>query len=308
MRRRKSDYFRADAVQHIYQRSYDHGVIFYTLADRLVYYSLAAVKSKAHGVRITAASIMFTHVHQAAVAACLADIREYLHDLNSSYSRLYNCHYSRQGRLFEKPPGRSQKTTLKDKRSNFIYVSNNHVEKRLCSEAVQERWSLLAYAISDHPFSAALDLKHASPTLQKAIRLVNRRYSKLKGLEYCDLEKILPSLDSTEREQFADYVISRYALVDFSYGINLFGDISQTLTAVSSTTGGEYEIREDYDSFSDTAYSEMIAYMQKSGRLKDVYSMNTTEKNSYLFDILRHTSATLYHLRKFFHEDSGACH
>lgn len=306
MKGRRNDYFRADAVQHIYQRSCDHGVIFYSVDDRLVYYSLAAVKARMHNVRITAASIMFTHIHQAASADSLQAIRAYLHDLDSAYSRLYNHHYSRTGRLFEKPPGRSQKTTLKEKRSNFIYISNNHVEKRLCLDAVQERWSLLAYAVSDHPFSSHLDIKRASKHLQKAVRLVDRRCEKLKGLEYSDLEKIFSTLNSTEFEQFVDYVISHYSWVDFTYGISLFGDYPKTLTAVRSTTGGEYEIREDYDTLSDVAYSEMIAYLQRAGRIKDVYTMNTSEKKSYVSDILRHTSATLYHLRKFFHYDTVA--
>lgn len=302
MRRRKSAFWGVDAFQHIYQRASDHGVIFYTIEDRLVYYTLAAVNAKSHNVKIVAASIMYTHIHQAVQASSLADVRAYLRDTDSSFSRLYNFHYSRSGRLFEKPPGMSQKVSLKQKRSLLIYIANNHVEKRLCSEAIQERWSFLAYARSNNPFSDEFDGNAASALLKRACRLVDRRVAKLKGLEYCDLERILPQLNPVEYEQFVDYVIRTYSWIDFGPFLKLFGGFDQMITAVNSTTGGEYDIKEEYDCFSDLPYSYLADKMQMTGMISKIYSMHQNERTSCMFDALKNRIVSFHHLEKFFHE------
>lgn len=300
--------FSPGAIQHIYQRAIDRGVIFYTVEDRLVYYTLAAVNSKKHGVRVYSASIMFTHLHQGVQARTMNILRAYLRDSNCAFVRLYNNRHSRTGRLFEKPPGCSQKETSKDKRSNEIYIFNNHVEKKLCSRAVEERWSLLAYALSDHPFSKELDFKKASKTLQKAIRLVDRRIKKLKGLEYTDLDKILPNLDVTEHEQFIDYVISQYAWIDFSAAESLFEDRESMILAIDSTTGNEFDINEEYSKLSDSPYQELVNFAAEEGVLNDIFGLDASPKANLIMNAYRNTSAKLYHLRKFFHEDFSLRH
>jgi len=295
--------FSSNATQHIYQRCKDHGVVFYTTEDRIVYYTLAACKAKKYGISVYATSLMFTHLHQSISAGSLAALRSYLQDTNSAFSRLYNHHYKRSGKLFEKEPGRSQKLSSKDKRSNIIYVFNNHVEKGLCSRAVDERWSFLAYAFSNNPFSEPICLKSASRQLIRYLRLVDRRVSRLKAIEYCDLEKIFKVLSETEQEQFIDYVISRYALIDFSQAIRHFGSLETMMIAIESTTGGEYEIKEDYTKLKDTGYIELLDIARTEGFLDDVYSMNSEEKAGKIVAILSRCNISVDHLRRFFHKD-----
>lgn len=205
--------------------------------------------------------------------------------------------------MFQKPPGRAQKSSDKSKRTNQIYIYNNHVEKRLCRRAVEERWSLLAYAGSDHPFSQPVDIKKASKALQKAIRLVDRRSRKLEGLEYVDLDRIMPALDKVEREQFVDYVISRYAWVDYKASVALFGSYDQLVIAADSTTGSEYDINEDYNGESDRPYLELIAFAKSKGILDRIYSLDAGRKVEHIFEAMRCTSATPHHLKSFFHTD-----
>lgn len=295
--------FIADATQHIYQRSIDHGIIFYTLEDRLVYYTLSAVNARRHKVVVTSAAIMFSHIHQGVRATSLKVIEDYLHDTNTSFARLYNYRYQRKGRLFQKPPGRAQKASDKSKRSVQLYIYNNHVEKKLCQRAVDERWSLLVYAGSDHPFSLPLDFKKASKPLQKALRLVDRRCRKMEGLEYADLDKIFPVLDNIEREQFVDYVISRYAWIDYKNSMALFGNYEQMVIAADSTTGSEYDINEDYNRESDRPYQELIAFSKAKGVLNRIYSLNADRKSELMFEAMRCTSASPHHLKSFFHAD-----
>lgn len=293
--------FIPSAVQHIYQRSLDKGVIFYTLEDRLVYYTLAAVNAKRRGVTVCAASIMFTHIHQSLRSRTLYDLRMYLHDTNSSFSRLYNAHYSRKGPLFDKAPGRSQKKSSKEMRSNLVYVFNNHVEKRVCKSAVQERWSFVAYSLSDHPFSDKINPRKSSKPLKKALRLVDRRIRKMKGLEYSDLDRIFGSIEDKEREQFIDYVISHYAWIDFSEGISLFGSRESMILTLDSTVGGEYEINEYYTKHPDTPYIELIALAERNGFIDGVHSMPESEKADLIILASQATSASVHHLESFFH-------
>lgn len=291
-----------NAMHHIYLRCKDHGVLFYTVEDRIVYYTLAACKAKKYGIKVHAASLMFTHLHQSIVANSRKDLRSYLQDTNSAFSRLYNHHYKRTGKLFDKPPGQSCKTTLKNKRSNIIYVYNNHVEKGLCSRAVQERWSFLAYAISSAPFSHAIIPGKISQSLQKAMSLARRRAPKLQALEYNDLDKIFGILTETEKEQYIDYVISLYAWIDFSSSIAYFGTLEALIVATDSTTGGEYDIREDYSKLKDRGYVDLVEIARMEGFMKDIYSMSDEEKADRIIHILSKYHIDPGHLMKFFHK------
>lgn len=290
-------------IWHVYQRALDKGVIFYTVEDRLVYYTLAAVKAKRHHIRVYAGSIMFTHAHHSVEAASWDPVANYLRDTGSSFVRLYNKRHSRKGQFLERHPGHDPKYSSKDKKSNLIYVFNNHVEKKLCKRALDERWSLLAYAFSDHPFSAEIDFQRASRVLLKAVRLVNRRVRKLQGLEYRDLDKILPNLKEEEREQFIDYVISRYAWIDFSGLVKMFGSLESSIIAIDSTTGGEYNVKEDFTHFPDMPYLELINLAESRNLLTRIFSMNPSEKANIILWARRYTSANNLHLSKFFHEE-----
>ena len=293
--------FQQTAVHHIYQRAADKGVIFYTLQDRLVYLTLAASKAKRYGVTILAASIMFTHIHQSVLASSERDLKRYLHDTNTSFARLYNYRHCRKGRLFSRPPGHSQKFSSKQKRTNIIYVFNNHVENKLCKKTTEERWGFLAYALSDNPFSDSINLTTASPALVKAIRLTNRKIRKLKALEYKDLDRILKNLDKSEIEQFADYVISKFAWVDFSAATAFFNDLESLLIAADATTGAEYDINEDRSTTPDTAYIDLVKFVDAHKKLDKLFTLSSDELTELFMEAQLKTSATIYQLRAFFH-------
>lgn len=295
--------FSKRAIQHIYMRCKDRGVLFYTIQDRLVYYTLAAVKAKKHGIKVYAASLMFTHIHQSVSADSIDSLRNYIHDTNTSFSRLYNKHYNRTGTLFERRPGHSQKITSKEKRSNIIYVFNNHVEKGICKTAISERWSFLAYGSSDHPFSHELNRDRCSKSLKRYLNLIDRRINRLKGLEYCDLDRAFAILSSEEKEQMVDYIISGYSLIDFSIAIPHFGSFQSMITAIDSTTGGEYEIQEDYTKLKDTGYVDLIRQAESEGYLPKLYSLSNKERMEKVVFYSQFLSSHSDHLRRFFHYD-----
>lgn len=299
------NYITGDALQHVYIRCLDHGILFYSIEDRIVYYTTIATRSKIRGIVVEAASFMFSHIHLSVRAHSERSLSGFLDGCNSSFARRYNRHYGREGycRLFSKDKKHSQKSTSKAKRTNIAYVFNNHVEKGLCSKATAERWSFLAYAFSDHPFSSSINRDEASPDLRKGLNLVDRRASKNIALKYSDLEKILPFLNAVEREQFIDYIIVKYALIDFSKTISHYESRDSMLIAIDSTTGGEYDIKEDYSKEKDIPYVELIELATSEGYLSRIYTMETSEKMERLLEAHRRTSASDNQLRHFFHTD-----
>ena len=298
--------FSSRAVYHIYHRSRDKGVIFYNLNDRIVYYTLAATSARKYNIVVSASSLMFTHLHQSIEASTRESMIQYLRSTDSSFVRLYNSHYGLTGKLFDRDPGHSPKFTLKEKKSNLIYVFNNHVEKGLCKYAREERWSFFAYAFSNNPFSKEIDLKNASKALIKVLRLVDRRVRKNKALDYGDLDRILPILNSDEKEQFVDYVISRYAWVDFSRAASRFESLEAMELAINSTTGAEYEIREDYYKEKDTGYVDLNSFSRKYGFAGRILTLTPEEKMNYILRARYETQASDAQLRRYFHCDFHA--
>lgn len=301
--RRVMSKFVPGAVQHIYQRALDHGVIFYSEEDRLVYYTLAAVNSRKFGVVVSAASLMFTHTHQGVQAESLIRLRKYLQNTNSSFTRQYNIYHKRKGEMFDWNPGRAQKSSLKEKRSAIIYIYNNHVEKKLCAEAVQERWSFLAYAFSDNPFSDKIDIHTSSAALRKAVKLVDRRNKNHSSIKYKDLEYIFSDLSPNEYEQIVDYIIHKYAWVDFNAAISLFGNPQSMVVAINSSTGGEHSIKEDYSPSSDRAYLELINIAKQNNCLADIYALSPAQKGDFVIRTMRETNVRLHQINKFLHDN-----
>lgn len=288
-----------DAIQHIYQRALDKGVIFYTDEDRIVYYTTAAAVKRKYDITVCASSLMFTHMHHSVKCRSLRILRKFLQDLDSTFARAYNKEHKREGQLFCNQPGISQKASWKAKKTNIIYVFNNHVEKKICTSAVQERWSLLAYAMSEHPFSEPIVSPSAG--LKRAIHLVNRRVSSNLPLKYKDLHKILPSLDNIENEQFIDYVIVKFALIDYVSASEYFQDFDSMMTAVNSVEGGEWNLKEDYYNAPDTQFLELTKWFSANSNQKSPHSLSAPKKWDMIMRAKYETSALDCHLERFFH-------
>lgn len=285
-------------MQHLYTRSADCGVMFYSVQDRLVYYTLAATTARKYGIVVCAASIMFTHTHQSCRARSLELLRKYIQDLNSSFARAYNHEHELSGALFGRKPGISQKPSLKSTRSNLIYVFNNHVEKKLCERAIQERWAFLAYAFSDHPFSE--QITHPSTVLRRTISYMDRKIKRNEFVTYKDLNRILQTLDTIETEQFIDYVISRYSLISFNETVRHFRDYESMVTAIDANEGGEYSLYEDFYNAPDTPFVQLVSFCKANG-ISDALKLSDYQKEKCIRYLRYHTDISAFHLGRFFH-------
>ena len=289
------------AYQHVYERAKDLGIIFYSNIDRLIYYTIASIMTRKRNIKVAAASIMYSHTHKTMIAENYSCLEQCENDILSTFARAYNYHYNTRGQLFDRKFGHAQKNKEKAIRQNLAYVYNNHVEKGLCKTAMENRWSLLAYATSDHPFSNAIDTKAASRQLRRFLGVVKRHSDNNKYLTYKCLTNMIKSLCKEEQEQLIDYIVSTYRLIDFSLAICQFSSMDAMINVLDNSTGSEYDIKETYTKESDLAFCQMIHILNKTQLLGKVYNL-TNEDRERLVDYFHvYTDASDYQISALLH-------
>lgn len=288
-------------ISHLYQRAFDKGVIFYTVEDRLVCYTIYAVTARRYGIKVLAAALMFTHLHQSVRASSKATESAYIRDASSSFARAYNSKHDRRGPLFAHRFGRSRKRTDKDIKTNLAYVANNHVEKRLCRSATESRWAFLPYALSKNPFSEPLDPKKASAKLQRSMRTVSRRSRKDTPLTYKCLEILFDSLSEKESQQLIDHIITEYAWTDYQEAAKYYRGVNDMICAFDSNTGSEYSIAEEFVAAPDTNYEDMLLIAEAKGFLEEIYSMDDSRRLKAFFDLSSLFDVPIVQFNKFLH-------
>ena len=75
------------------------------------------------------------------------------------------------------------------------------------------------------------------------------------------------------------------------------------LTAINSNTGSEYEINETICGPSDTEFRELYRYVHAEGfeNAGDVINVEGNRKLHLMEKMQKHTSASVYQIRKFLH-------
>ena len=194
--------------------------------------------------------------------------------------------------------------------SAIIYLGNNPVEKHICPKAEQYRWNFIAYFGSAHPFSEKISRKEMAFRLKKAIDLVDWYHAQGRYLNHTILHHMMDDLASAERNYLTDYIISKYDVISTTGLKRYFDTYEQLLTSLHSTTGSEYDLKEELDRSSDSVYREMILEMRKFfGTDVRRSIVCSPEKKFELADHLRHrTAAPLRQIFKFLHiAEEGHC-
>lgn len=275
MKSRKSK-FRAGILQHTYKITKDFGILFYRIEDRLMMFTIQSVMARKHNIRVVAASYMFTHMHEGAVAADKSQLDAFERDCMNIYVKAYNNDD----------------------------ILNNHVEKKLVKSAIHSRWDFLAYYHNPNPFSEPLVKRKASYYLREACSIVDHEYDAGRYLRSALLRGMMRKINKdTEKEQLIDYIITKYMFIDFDYCINLFGSFDELILAADSVTGYDYDIDEKFNRYPDTPYAEMIRLAEKDGLLgKDmmIYKLPESELEKYAIRYHRLTAASEHHINSFF--------
>lgn len=268
---------------HCYQRPKDRGVIFYTVADHLLYFTIFCVVIPKYSVTVLKLVQMPDHLHHSMIENEYGQLGACLDLVTSLFVREYNKAHGRKGPMFDTPFGRAPKKTDKSIRTNLTYLDNNPVERKLVELAEDYRWNYLAYAVSDHPFSPKILLRKASMPLRRALKMVKARHSKGRYLTGALLRRLFDSLPNrTECEQLTDYIIGTYSVIDHRAATSYFKSFENELITAHANTGSEYDIKEHFIGRSDACYVKMTRVLLASGLVKDIhdiYSLTPEEKH-----------------------------
>lgn len=287
--------FQKGILNHCYQRTVDKSVLFYNVSDYLVYFTLYCTTARKYDVQVLSLCQMPDHLHQSVRAKRLDVLSAFVGEVTRTFSKVHNetCH--RKGALFESPYGSAPKNGDKKARTNLIYVGNNPVERRICSQAEDYRWNYLAYAASAHPFSEPLIVRQASSALQKALREVKRMRTDGKPLAYAQLQRLFQPLDRKEKQQLTDYIIGLYNVIDYDEAIRFFGSYEDMLLAMHSNTGSEYDLNESFIGKDDTYYYQMSRIVSEKLPVTDVHDVLalSPEEKFEVFQLLRRETFAL---------------
>lgn len=283
-------------------------MLFYRVADHLVYFTVESVIARRHNLPIQASCHMFTHTHDMVAAADPSQLIAFEHDLNIIFTREYNEETGRKGRLFEGPFGSAAKCSEKDKRSALIYIFNNPVEKKLVRRAIDDRWTFLAYYDNAFPFSSKPMLSQCRWALRNAMKEVDIEYRCGRYLGYAILRRMFEGLNEEERWQLTDYIIHRYFYLDVKGSSKLFNDLSGMVKTVDETKGKEFEIGEEIDKWSDVPYREMCIAAGRAGLLRPgfpLWNMSASKIEEIGRKLQSKTGATDLQVAKFLHRPFG---
>lgn len=262
--------FISGSVNHCYQKTINGEVIFYCISDYLVCYTCMSVAARRHDVKVVSQVLMPDHLHGSVVAERAKDLTDYVQDYTSHFARIHNVTCHRDAPLF-KPFGSAPKVHNKDVRSHLVYLGNNGPERRLSSTAEGYRWSFLAYAHSNHPFSEKLRLEYASRSMRRAVQEVRAWRKEDRPLTYAALKRMTEPLNPIEKQQLADYIICLYQFIDFQLAMAYFGDWDAMLTAMHHSKGSEFDLKEEFVGWDDKVYSQMSKIIVKEYGLADVH-------------------------------------
>ena len=149
-RRRRFAY---EGTEHIYKNTKDGGLLFYTLSDYLVFFTITCVTAEKMDITLAALTLMRDHVHEELEVSHPKIMADYERIVNAWYAQEFNHSCGRTGQLFTHPYGNAPKRTESKIRDSFAYLGNNPVERKLTTRAEEYRWTFLAYSLSKHPFS-----------------------------------------------------------------------------------------------------------------------------------------------------------
>lgn len=291
-------------VNHCYQRSEDRGLIFYTVSDYLLYFTIYCITAVKYQVRVLKLVLMPDHLHQAVIELRRGHLSRFQQECQSRFAREQNKLCRRKGQLFEHPYGSASKYEDKKVRTTLVYLDNNPVERKLAENAEDYRWNFLAYGNSDHPFSDKIVLSQASMPLRRALKRVESLHAEGRFLPYPLLQKMFRSLpDDSEREQLVDYIIVTYSIIDHEGAIRYFGSYQEEVLAAHATSGSEHDLKELFIGKSDACYATMMRVLKHAGRyvndIHEIFKLSSAERQELLTLLRSQTSAPTKQIAAF---------
>lgn len=292
------------ALNHIFFISRDGGVLFYLTSDRLFFYSLLAVLARRHKVVIVGICIMYTHVHLMVRAKDLAQLRAFMGQLLRALSLIFRKDRGLEGPILKTPFGSAPRVDSKSQRSSLIYLFNNPVEKHLCTQAVADRWTFLAYYEGNpSPFSVPLVKRKSSQKMRDKCALIDAEFAAGRFLRPAFLRGLSRGLSKEEQEQLVDYIVVKYQCIDYRSALEIFDGYDKLIQTTDMTTGKEFEIGEEFSNETDSAYADMIR-LAANARLFEGWQLlhlDSASQKRYARIFRNEAHATEQQICKFLH-------
>jgi hypothetical protein len=290
-------------VLHIYQNTPEGSLLFYTVADFLVYFTVFCVSARKHGITVLGTCPMFDHLHDLLEADSRKEVSSFIGDYSRQYANLFNPTINHSGMVFNPGFGCAVKSGDKSIRTACSYLYNNPGEKGLCKRPQDYRWTFLAYAVSDHPFSDRIVLSKASRPFRRALKEVDCFRKQDKPLTYIILERVFRDLENREKSQLTDYIISKYNCIDYDRLISFYGSYDKMCLAFASNQGSEYDINEVFERGGHNVYPAISSTLLKGFGLKsvkDIFRMSPADQEDLARRLFYETSAQDWQIRKYF--------
>lgn len=257
-------------VHHIYQKTKGGVVIFYSLRDYLVYFTIFCTLAERMDVTVLALCPMPDHLHNACRFTSAEQMVRFVQQYTHCFSREWNKSRRRKNSLFQKRFGSSVKLGNKAVRTTINYNNNNPVERKIVVKAEDYRWNFLRYFKNRNPYSRPLDESVASGKLRSALRDIRAIYKKGDWVHYAQLDLWMKGLSPSEVQQLADYIISTWNVIDYVGAISYYGDYEAMIRSFHDNTGSEHDIREDKDNYSDAVYKDCTRILMKEEYISSV--------------------------------------
>ena len=289
-------------VGHIYQRTIDGYLLFYTIPDFLVFFSIVCICSKRHKVKLLGICPMFDHTHLLAKVSERKEVSGFVQEYSSLYSRELNISIGSDGPVFRRNYGFAPKVGMKAVRDACSYHYNNPGEKKLCKRAEEYRWTFLAYAVSNHPFSEKIILSLASSPMRRAMKMIKYYASRDIYLKHEWLEKMFAPLSAQEKNQLIDYIIVSYNVIDYEELISYYGSYEMACLAFASNQGKEFDVKEEFVPGSHKPYYEIPKVLLAKHyfkHVKDALRLPLTERVNLMYMLKDETNASWVQLRKY---------
>ena len=294
MKGRNQPIVRANAVHHVYQNTRNGYLIFYSVKDYLILFSVISVFARRYGIQILGISLMPDHIHLLVYVRDPDSFRAFIREYTKTITRLWNRNYRRSGPLFNTPYGCAPKLAHKKIRSAIAYVYNNPVEGRLVSSVEEDRWNFLAYAKTKSPFSEKLRIDKARWELRKALYTIKACRKEKRWLDYTEIERVTKKLSPRELQQFTDYVIRKYNCIDYAATTAYYGSYGKMVIALNANTGSEYDITEDTYGKDYRCYKTMIrelCFAKGNETMDCVLNLSETDRRRLGQMLMRETGA-----------------
>lgn len=125
-------------IYHVYLRGNSKNIIFYDNEDRIQFCQRLNKFALIYNAKIFAYVLMGNHIH---LLVKINNLSRFIASLLQSYVCWYNRKYKLSDRLCKSPFNSSPKTSIEKIKSSLIYIIQNPVKARICSNPFEYEWS-----------------------------------------------------------------------------------------------------------------------------------------------------------------------